>query len=298
MAHILRESYGSLVDAKLRATLVTKDNFIFNTNYEGLPTAGAVKVPVRDGEVTVNDYSTTNLSSNAATYGSTKYITAVLDADKFVNEYIDGFEADAVPDNLVADRLDSAGYSLANIMDTDAVNALCYAIAGKDHAGTAYAATDPRYQKVGTQVEMSGSKTIFDAIVDAMVAQDNAHVPAEGRYLIVTPAAYAELIKSDDFIKKGDLSQELVMSGAVGMIAGYAIYKSAKLAAAGTTASLTNLKAIAGHPLFATRVEAWRVEPKLVDGNSDANVVGGSFVKGRKIYVHEITKPQAFVYIN
>lgn len=44
MAHILRESYGSLVDAKLRATLVTKDNFIFNTNYEGLPTAGQINI--------------------------------------------------------------------------------------------------------------------------------------------------------------------------------------------------------------------------------------------------------------
>lgn len=291
MANLLRESYGALVDAKLRATLVTKDNFIFNTAYEGLPTAGAVKIPVRDGETTVGDYSKTNLASNAESYNSTAYITAVVDADKFVNEYIDGYEADAVPDNLVADRLDSAGYSLANTMDTDAFNAFKQAVLGKDHAGNAYAQADPRYNKTIDTVA-KGNGTIFEAIVAAMQAQDEAYVPTEGRYLIVTPAAYAELLKSNDFIKKGDLSQELVMSGAVGSIAGYAIYKSTKVASLATGAL-----AIAGHPLFATRVEAWKVEPKLVDGNGDKNVVGGSFVKGRKIYVHEVTKPQAFVLI-
>lgn len=44
MANLLRESYGALVDAKLRATLVTKDNFIFNTLYEGVPTAGQLNI--------------------------------------------------------------------------------------------------------------------------------------------------------------------------------------------------------------------------------------------------------------
>lgn len=44
MAHILQESYGTLVDAKLRASLVTKDNFIFNTLYEGVPTAGQLNI--------------------------------------------------------------------------------------------------------------------------------------------------------------------------------------------------------------------------------------------------------------
>lgn len=33
--HELQERYASLVDAKLRKTLVTKDEVIFNTRYEG-----------------------------------------------------------------------------------------------------------------------------------------------------------------------------------------------------------------------------------------------------------------------
>lgn len=50
MPHIAQERYSSLVDEKLRATLVTKDNLIFNPRYEGNPKAGKVKVPVRDTE--------------------------------------------------------------------------------------------------------------------------------------------------------------------------------------------------------------------------------------------------------
>lgn len=53
MAHILQERYASMVDEKLRATLVTKDNLIFNSRFEGNPKAGKVKVPVRDTEVMV-----------------------------------------------------------------------------------------------------------------------------------------------------------------------------------------------------------------------------------------------------
>ena len=57
MAHELQDRYSKLVDAKLRATLVKKDGVIFNNRYEGNPKAGKVKVPVRDTEVAVADYS-------------------------------------------------------------------------------------------------------------------------------------------------------------------------------------------------------------------------------------------------
>lgn len=47
--HELQERYSNMVLAKLRKTNI----FIrlFNNRFEGTPTAGAVKVPVRDTEV-------------------------------------------------------------------------------------------------------------------------------------------------------------------------------------------------------------------------------------------------------
>ncbi len=57
MPHNAQERYSNLVDIKLRSTLVTKDNYIFNNRYEGSPKAGKVKIPVRDTEVEVKSYS-------------------------------------------------------------------------------------------------------------------------------------------------------------------------------------------------------------------------------------------------
>ena len=111
MAHALQERYSKLVDEKLRATLVTKDNLIFNNRYEGDPKAGMVKVPVRDTEVEVKKYDRQNGVDISA--GSTTYFNLPIDNDEAVNEMIDGFEAAAVPDGIKAERLDSAGYSLA-----------------------------------------------------------------------------------------------------------------------------------------------------------------------------------------
>ena len=110
-AHAHQERWSSLVDKKLRQTLVTRDNYIFNTNYEGNPKAGKVKIPVRDTEVTVKAYN--KATGVDLETGSTTYMDLDINQDMAVNELIDGYDAVSVPDNLVADRLDSAGYSLA-----------------------------------------------------------------------------------------------------------------------------------------------------------------------------------------
>ena len=117
MAHEAQVRYSNLVDLKLRATLVKKVGVICNNRYEGSPKAGSVKVPVRDTEVSVNDYN--KQTGAEKTHGDTAYLTVAINKDKAVNEIIDGFDAESVPGQLVADRLDSAGYSLALQADTD-----------------------------------------------------------------------------------------------------------------------------------------------------------------------------------
>ena len=114
MAHLNQERWSKLVDAKLRNVLVTRDNMIFNNRYEGNPKAGKVKIPVRDTEVAVKTYNkATGVDLDA---GSTAYIDLAIDQDEAVNELIDGYDAASVPDGIVAERLDSAGYSMGSIM--------------------------------------------------------------------------------------------------------------------------------------------------------------------------------------
>lgn len=279
MAHNLQERYSQLTDVKLRASLVTKDHVVFNTRYDGNPVAGAVKVPVRDAEVTVEDYSKTGGTN--LTHGSTIYLNIPISNDKAVNELIDGYDAAGVPDNLVADRIDSAGYSLGLTLDTAGVALL----AGADTA--VYATTDPRYGKKATAHTLGADESIFDACVDARASMTKVYVPATGRYVLASPDFYSKILKDkDNFVKKGDLSQKLVETGAVGEIAGFAVYETPNLPA--------GVLAVFGHPDYATRIDEYKVPVHVQDLSGSGKYIGACAVQGRMVYEHCVTKPQAF----
>ena len=280
-AHALQERWSALVDAKLRQTLVTRDNHIFNTNYEGNPKAGKVKIPVRDTEVTVKDYD--KASGVDLGTGTTTYIELDIDQDKAVNELIDGYDAAAVPDNLVADRLDSAGYSLALEMDKKCINVL-ETTSGVNICATKTAATE---------------ETAYKEILAAKTYLGRTGVPQDGRWLIVSPEFMSVLMMDDHFIRQGDLSQELKNAGAVGSVAGFAVYESNNLMFENTTAvsgKKTTTEFIAGHPNWCHRVQEWAVDVHSQDLSGSGKYIGATAVQGRKIYGVKVSKPQT-VYI-
>lgn len=280
-AHAHQERWSSLVDAKLRQTLVTRDNYIFNTNYEGNPKAGKVKIPVRDTEVTVKDYN--KATGVDLETGTTTYMDLNIDQDKAVNELIDGFDAAAVPDNILADRLDSAGYSLALEMDQKSIN-LLETTSGINVCATKTAATD---------------QTAYKEVLAAKTYLTRKGVPQAGRWLICSPEFMAVLMLDDHFIRQGDLSQELKNAGAVGSVAGFAVFESGNTMYEDTklvTSKKTTTEFIAGHPNWCHRVQEWGVDVHVQDLAGSGKYIGASAVQGRKIYGLKISKPQT-VYV-
>lgn len=276
-AHAQQERWSSLVDAKLRQTLVTRDNYIFNTNYEGNPKAGKVKIPVRDTEVTVKDYN--KASGVDLETGTTTYMDLDIDQDKAVNELIDGYDAASVPDNLVADRLDSAGYSLALEMDKKSINVL-ETTSGVNVCATKTAATE---------------ETAYKEILAAKTYLGRTGVPQEGRWLIVSPEFMSALMLDDHFIRQGDLSQEMKNAGATGAVAGFAVYESNNLMFENTTlvsSKKTTTEFIAGHPNWCHRVQEWAVEVHNQDLAGSGKYIGATAVQGRKIYGVKVSKPK------
>ncbi|MBR6243229.1 MAG: hypothetical protein IKQ90_07030 [Ruminococcus sp.] len=262
MPHIAQERYSKLVSAKLRKELVLKDGFVFNNDYEGNPTAGSVKIPVRDTEVAVSDYDKAN--GITATNGSTTYTDLIINKDKAVNEIIDGFDAASVPDNLVAERLDSAGYSLAAQIDSDGATTLL--------AGSTV-----------MNVEQLTKSNIYDTIVDIRTAMSKAKIPNDGkRYLLVTPEAMALILKSPEFVSASSLGDDVKENGVVGKIAGFLV--------AEWNDSTANLAMIAGHPRFATRVNEWSVGVKIQDLSGSGKYIGASAVQGRMVYAHKVLR--------
>lgn len=266
MAHESQVRYASLVDAKLRHTLVKRDGVFFNTRYQGDPKAGSVKIPVRDTEVSIQAYDKAN--GVEGTNGSTSYITMLIDKDYAVNEIIDGFDAVSVPDNLVADRLDSAGYSMALQQEQDATTCL-------ETAATAFGDTSALT-----------ANTIYDELVAVRTTMTKAKVPNDGkRWVVLSPDAYALVLKdTDHFVRASDLGDAVVQTGAVGKIAGLLVFED-------TTLSETT-DFIAGHPNWCHHVNEWAVGVHVQDISGSGKYIGASAVQGRNVYGYKVSKPQ------
>lgn len=261
--HELQERYSNMVLAKLRKTNI----FIrlFNNRFEGTPTAGAVKVPVRDTEVEVKDYD--KVAGGELGTSSTTYETLVIDKDKYVNELVDGYEAAAVPDNLVADRLDSAGYSMGISLDSELIDLLV--TKGTASADTAQVTKD----------------TIYASVVDEVAKLKKKGLRPEELWLAVTNETYAEILKSPEFIKASDLGDKVVQSGQVGRINGVDVYETNNIP------DSAKVDYIIGNKVFCHYVDEWKT-PVAVNDLKDGKHIGASAVQGRRVYGMMISRPE------
>ncbi len=265
MAHELQDRYSPLVLAKIREEQVLKTGVCFNDKYEGTPTAGSVKIPVRDLEVEVSDYDKANGATTKN--GSTTYKTLNIDKDKSVNEVIDGYDAAAVPDNLIVDRLESAAYSMSKQVDKD--KAACL-LAG---------ASDINWGEVTKD-------NIYSMFVALRTAYSAANIPINGRYALVTPDIIGVLLESPQFTKATDYGDEVVKTGAIGKIAGFLVIEFNN--------DTENLAVLCGHPDFATSVEEFGVPIELVSLKGSGNFIGASAVQGRLVYGQMVLRSAAF----
>lgn len=261
--HTAQERYSSLVLAKLRKTAVFVS--LFNRKYEGKPTAGAVKIPVRDTEVVVGTYD--KAAGGELKTGTTTYQTLAIDKDKYVNELVDGYDAASVPDNLIADRLDSAGYAMGISLDTDLITLLTT-------KGTA--------SKNTTALTKD---TIYESIVDEVAALKKKGLNPTEMWLAVTNETYAMLLKSPEFIKASDLGDNVVQNGRVGRINGLDVYETNNIS------DTLKVEYIIGNNVYCHFVDEWMV-PVTVNDLKDGKHIGASAVQGRRVYGAAVSRPE------
>ena len=261
----LQERYSSLVEAKLRAESVFAK--LFNDRYEGSPKAGAVKVPVR-ADATVGDYDIAQ--GGTLSVPATTYATIVTDKDHYVNELIDGYVAAAVPDGLVADRLDSAGFAIADKIDI-MLAALCVS------GGTAVTGS-------GTA---STKSNIYSNVIDAIQTAKALKVKVSEMWLAFSNSAYGLILKSDEFSKATAGDIEVWGAGFVGFLGGVPCYESANMPA--------NTEFILGNRAFCHYVSEWIV-PVAVNDLADGVHIGASAVQGREVWGALISKATTVLY--
>ena len=261
--HHRQERYADSIVKLFRKQLVVRSEF--SRDYEGNPTAGAVNVPVRATDVALNNYDV--VSGVSLTTSATTYLNVPINNHKAINELIDGYEASAVPDNLIAQRLESGAYSIGTTLELNAINELV-------DNGTTESSTS-------ALTEGNAFKTIATSIKDVK----KLGVDLMDIIVIVSPETELLLQTDDKFANtSGQLGAELVRNGVIGKIVGANVKMSANLPA--------NVEYIVFARPWAQAIDEWKIEPSVVNIMDDAHV-GASKLAGRMVYADKLTEETA-----
>ena len=115
---------------------------------------------------------------------------------------------------------------------------------------------------------------IFDEILKANNALDNAEVPETGRILVVTPDVYTIMKRSKDIIMETDIAEDMRLRGVISNIDGAAVIKVPAVRLP------ENFGFMLAHPcacVAPTKLEDYKI-------HADPPGISGSLVEGRICY--------------
>lgn len=250
--HKRKESYATQVLAISRAETNIYDDF--SEDYEKDGVTGQIMVPTRDEEVKVSDYDIKN--GIALQTSGTDYLPLPIDKDYGVNELIDGYEAEAVPDNLVAQRIDSAGYSIGMKKEQMAIEAL---LTGTVSSDTSKLTTANVYAKIVAEIKNMKKRNM-------KANQMRVAISADVEELLLTDEKFSNTA--------GTLGEKLVREGVIGKLAGVATKPNYLMG--------EKVDFIIYDKRYCQKYEVWKKEPAVED-LKDGKHIGASALQGRQV---------------
>jgi len=235
-----------------------------------------------------------NYEGEISQYGDTVHITGL--ADPTIGTYTahTDITIEDVDDNTQALLINQSKYFAFEVDDIERRQARSGgAVLTEQARKAAYLLRDVADQYVatlmgaattpGSEVTIALSAEAYDLLVDLSVELDEANVPSEGRFAVVTPAFYGHLLKDQRFVAAGDeAGARTRANGVVGEAAGFSIRKSNNAPAGATTGKLI-IAGYDGATTYAEQIastEAFRMEKRFADG-----------VKGLHLYGSKVVRP-------
>lgn len=251
--HKRRETYANEVLAMAKSKVNIYDDF--STDYEIDGATGQINVPTRSAEVTISDYDI--LNGVQLTQSATDYIVLPINKNYAINELIDGYEAEAVPDNIRANRIEAAGYSLGLKKENLAIAELV-AKGTKSNDTDALTEADA-YKKISAEIANMKKRNMEVASMIVVVSADT-------ELLLLTDSKFANTA--------GTLGAELVREGVIGKINGVAVKPNYSLP--------EGVEFIIYDKRFTQKYEVWSFEPSIND-IKDGKHIGASALQGRQV---------------
>ena len=257
--HKRKETYANEVLTLARAETNIYDDF--SEDYEIDEVTGQINVPTRDEEVKVSDYDIKN-GIELQTSG-TDYLPLPVDKDYGVNELVDGYEAEAVPDNIKAQRLDSAGYSIGIKKESMAIACLLTGTEAPDKEATT---VENVYKKIVREVKNMKKRNM-------KVSSMRVAITADIEEMLLTDEKFSNTA--------GTLGAELIREGIIGKIAGVPV-KANYLLDNTEKGGDENVEFVVYDKRFCQKYEVWKKEPAFED-LKDGKHIGSSALQGRQV---------------
>lgn len=234
----------------------------FSTDYEKDEVTGAIKVPTRNGDVKVSDYDIKN--GIELTQSATDYVNLPVDKDWGINELIDGYEADAVPDNIRAQRVESAGFSIGTKKENMAIDALKTGTVSVDEDELTEANV---YKKIAFEVKNMKKRGMKPSEMRIAIS-------AETELLLLTDEKFSNTSST--------VGAELIREGVIGKVAGIATKPNYLMG--------DDIAFIIYDKRFCQKYEVWKKEPSI-NQLADGKHIGASALQGRQVGGLMVTNP-------
>ena len=265
--HERQERFADAIVKLMRPSLKIRNTF--SRDYEGNPVSGAVKVPVRDTDVALTDYDVK--TGVALSQSATTYLNVPVDNHKALNELIDGYEASAVPDNLIAQRLESGAYTIARTLEADAIDQLL--------KGTA------------SEQEDCTEANVYSNIVKDIAILAKKGVDKSRMYVAIDYATETLLLTDEKYSNTASqIGAELAREGVVGKINGVNVI----VEDLSQNKEKTEIEYVVYGIDWCQAIDEWKVAPS-VNNLSDGSHIGASALQGRMVYADTLTRKEAVI---
>ena len=244
-----------LFTAESKKSLVTNDDF----DWTGAHTIKVYKVSTAD----MNDYDRNGKTNATSRYGTVKDLDATTEELTLKKDRSFTFAVDKLDTDETKQQVEAASALARQNREVviPEVDAYTYGVMA------AGAGTKPAAKQLT-------SENVYDEIVTANAALDNANVPETDRFIIVVPDVYLMMKKNKDIIMETDIAQEMRVKGVIAMIDGAAVIKVP------ANRLPENFGFMVGHPsatVAPTKLEDYKI-------HQDPPGISGSLVEGRICY--------------
>lgn len=268
--HERQERYANTIVKLMRPYFKIRNTF--SRDYEGNPTSGAVNIPVRKMDVNVRDYDVKNGIS--LEQSATNYLKVLISKDKAINELIDGYEASAVPDNLMAQRLESAAYSTAKVFEESAIKALV------------------NNSTISTQADCTADNIYSNIVKDTAILAKRG-VDKNRMFIAVSFESETLLLQNKVYANTASqIGAELARNGIVNKINGVNVITQDL----GVNEAGQAIEYIIYGIDWTQAIDEWKINPVVVDlTTGSSEYVGASALKGRMVYEDVVTDSNAVI---